>query len=101
MKAELWKEIEDGYERSKNSPPVDVLINFCVPDENHPDRFKYHCESKPFWKFTQSIYNRIYWKNAITVSITYSIENGFSFNFSPFVSSSPKWSVGHDVRQYW
>lgn len=48
MKAELWKEIEDGFLRSKNSTPVNVQMNYCVPDENYPDRFKYHCESKYF-----------------------------------------------------
>lgn len=46
MKAELWKEIEDGYFRSKNTPATDAQINYSVRDESHPNRFRYHCESK-------------------------------------------------------
>lgn len=51
MKAELWKEIEDGYSRSKNTTAADAQMNYFVQIDDHPNRFKYHCESeliKPF-----------------------------------------------------
>lgn len=47
MKAELWKEVEDGYAqllRNKAYTTI-VQINYCVPDDNYPNQFKYHCES--------------------------------------------------------
>lgn len=44
MKAELWKEIEDGYAHAKNTAAVNVQMNYCSRDENHPNRYKCHCE---------------------------------------------------------
>lgn len=46
MKAELWKEIEDGYFRTQNQPATHVQVNFYVQDEDYKNRFKYRCESK-------------------------------------------------------
>ncbi|XP_037044454.1 uncharacterized protein LOC119080290 isoform X2 [Bradysia coprophila] len=46
MKAELWKEIEDGYAHSKNTTATNVQMNYCSRDENYPNRFKCHCEAQ-------------------------------------------------------
>ncbi|KAJ6621258.1 hypothetical protein Bhyg_17634, partial [Pseudolycoriella hygida] len=44
MKAELWKEIEDGYALAKNKPATNIQMNYCLRDDLNPNRFKYHCE---------------------------------------------------------
>lgn len=51
MKAEMFKEIADGYKQSSKEHATNVQVNYCVNDENYPNFFKYHCESKLIFAF--------------------------------------------------